>query len=209
MPRVVFRLYAELNDRLLPERRGRPFEVEVPSGQRLGEALGALGLATREIDLVLLNGARRPFTHPLIEGDRVAAYPVFEAFDVSPLLEGERPLRATRFFAGPGLSRLCLALREAGLDCDRWPGAAVPGQILLSREAPPQGATHALRILAPHWREQLCQLVARVHLEAKAGASRRCARCNATLEESARCGACGRKARSALRPRVLRNIYPS
>jgi sulfur carrier protein ThiS len=85
MARVVFRLYAALNDRLPPDRRQRSFEAEVPAGQGLGDALRDLGVDAARIDLALVNGDPSPLSHPLADGDRVAAYPVFESLDLASL----------------------------------------------------------------------------------------------------------------------------
>lgn len=168
MARVVFRLYAELNDHLPAGRRQRPFSEEVPPGQPLGEALAALGVLPGRVDLALVNGAPSPLARPLADGDRVAAFPVFESFDLAGLAP-TRPLRNPRFHARPPLLRLALALRALGLECTYGPATAAPGAIVLALDPAPSGATHWLR-LAGSWREQLADLVARLHLEGQLGA---------------------------------------
>lgn len=169
MARVVFRLYAELNDRLPPERRQRPFAIEVAPALPLGEALAALGTPAEEVDLALVNGVPAPLTHPLAEGDRVAAFPVFESFDLSALsVTREPPLRRPRFHARPPLLRLALALRALGFECTCGAAPAPDGAIVLAPEPAPAGATHWVR-LAGGWREQLPVLVARLHLEGRLG----------------------------------------
>jgi uncharacterized protein len=203
MPRVVVRLYAELNDRLPEERRLRPLELDVPRDQPAGEALRGLGIEPGEVELILLNGAPAPLSRPLVEGDRLAAYPVFEAFDVSPLLrDRSRPLRETRFCADPALARLAVALRLAGFDCESPPAGT--NRILLTREPVPAGATHALRIVERSWLAQLDWLFARLHL---ASGEARCSRCNAPLGGASACPACGRRTGGGLRARIRRRWH--
>ena len=202
MARVVIRCYAELNDRLPAEQRMRDFEVELVPGACLGDALRELGIGRDEVDLVLVNGEPAVPDRSLAPGDRVAVYPVFEAFDVAPLLREGEPLRQPRFTAQPRLLRLALALRALGFDVERGPAAGEVGRVFLSSDAAPAGSTHALCIASRHWRIQLDSTVARLQLEARLGRGRRCSRCNAALAEPA-CPACGRSARNGLRRRLL------
>ena len=44
----------------------------------------ALGVPHTEVELVLVSGESVGFERMLEEGDRVAVYPKFETFDVSP-----------------------------------------------------------------------------------------------------------------------------
>lgn len=75
MPRVVFRLYAQLNDRLPPDRRQLPMGIDVPAGETVGEALRGLEIDLAAVSTVLVNGAPATLGRLLAEGDRVAAYP--------------------------------------------------------------------------------------------------------------------------------------
>ena len=51
------------------------------------------------------------------EGDRVSVFPIFEALDITPVLEvRERPLRRTRFVLDTHLGRLATYLRLLGFD---------------------------------------------------------------------------------------------
>ncbi len=77
MPSVVFRVYAQLNDRLPPERRQTPIAVEVPGGTRLEDALRGIEVDAAGVGLVLVNGEPAALDRVLGEGDRVAAYPPF------------------------------------------------------------------------------------------------------------------------------------
>lgn len=90
---AVFRFYEELNDHLPPHRRKRPFIVEFEGEPTVGALIAALGVPAVEIDLLLVDGESADFECRLTGGERVAVYPVFERFDITPavVLPG-RPL---------------------------------------------------------------------------------------------------------------------
>src|SRR6202000_2782629 len=79
---VEVRAYAELNHFLAPQARGatgpRPFRPH----QTVKDVLEAMGIPHTEIDLILVNGDPADFDHRPTAGDRIAAYPMFEATDV-------------------------------------------------------------------------------------------------------------------------------
>src|SRR3954471_20914983 len=104
---TTFRFYEELNDFLAPERRGREFSVPCARAATTKHMIEALGVPHTEVELILLNGESVGFDALLLDGDRVAVFPTFESFDVTPLLQlrGE-PLRATRFVADAHLGGL-------------------------------------------------------------------------------------------------------
>ncbi len=77
----------------------------------------ALGVPHTEVELVLVNGESVGFGHPIRDGDRIAVYPKFEAFDITPLLRVRaQPLREPRFVADAHLGGLAHLLRMAGFD---------------------------------------------------------------------------------------------
>ena len=77
----------------------------------------ALGVPHTEVELILVNGESVGFDRRLREGERVAVYPKFEAFDVTPLLRvREQPLRNPKFIADAHLGALARRLRMAGFD---------------------------------------------------------------------------------------------
>lgn len=91
---AVFRFYAELNDFLPVERRGRPIERAFSGSPAVRDVVEALGVPHTEVDLVLVNGENVGFEHHLDDGDRVSVYPVFEVLDITPLNRlRPRPLR--------------------------------------------------------------------------------------------------------------------
>jgi len=56
------------------------------------------GVPHTEVELILHEGASIGLETPVGDGDRLAVYPMFESFDVRPLLRlRPRPLRRPRF----------------------------------------------------------------------------------------------------------------
>src|SRR5574338_1470785 len=117
MVTATFRFYEELNDFLPPERRKQEISVRCARAATTKHMIEALGVPHTEVELVLVNGESVGFERVLRDGDRVAVYPKFEAFDVTPLLRvRERPLRVTRFVADAHLGGLAHLLRLTGFD---------------------------------------------------------------------------------------------
>jgi hypothetical protein len=79
-----FRFYEELNDHLAPHRRKRTFMVELVGEPTVGELIAALGVPAAEVDLMLVDGESADFECRLTGGERVAVYPIFERFDITP-----------------------------------------------------------------------------------------------------------------------------
>src|ERR1700741_77674 len=114
---ATFRFYEELNDSPPPGGRGRKFPCRCARAVTAKHMIEALGVPHTEVELVLVNGESVGFDRMLGEGDRVAVYPKFEAFDVTPLLRvRERALRETRFIADAHLGGLAHLLRMTGFD---------------------------------------------------------------------------------------------
>src|SRR5574337_389075 len=86
MVTATFRFYEELNDFLPPERRKQEITVRCARAATTKHMIEALGVPHTEVELVLVNGESVGFERVLRDGDRVAVYPKFEAFDVTPLL---------------------------------------------------------------------------------------------------------------------------
>jgi len=99
-----FRFYEELNDHLPAHRRKRPFAVEFDEGPTVGELIAALGVPAAEVDLILVDGESADFERRLTGGERVAVYPIFERFDISPAtrLPGRPLCRKFRKSMGSG-----------------------------------------------------------------------------------------------------------
>lgn len=194
---VTVRAYEELNDFLPAARRKRPFEVPGAAGLPVSGLLERLGIPAGAVDLVLVAGRPSGLDRVLVEGDRVALYPVFEALDVggTTVLPG-RPLRDPRFFADEHLARLARYLRLAGFDTRLAEGAddraiveaaRSEGRILLTRDR------HLVEFLAPSHvlvprsgrpAEQFVEVVRRLQLESAARPFSRCMVCNSPLSDA-------------------------
>ena len=77
MATATLRFYAELNDRLSPERRKVDSEVSFEKGQSIGSLIESLDLPPEEVDLILANGEPVGFSYTVQEGDRLSIYPEF------------------------------------------------------------------------------------------------------------------------------------
>jgi uncharacterized protein len=117
MPTADFRFYEELNDHLPPARRKCTFAHPFDGSAAVKDVIEALGVPHTEIDLILVDGRSVRFSHRLRGGERIAVYPMFERFDIRPLLRlRPKPLRRTRFIADVPLGRLAGDLRRLGFD---------------------------------------------------------------------------------------------
>ncbi len=194
MGRVTFRFYEELNDFLAPSLRRRELEYPCAPGENVKHAIEALGVPHTEVEVILVNGESVGFECPLYGGERVAVYPVFEAFDVTPLLRlRDRPLRTTRFIADVHLGRLAAWLRMAGFDTlfesdfeDARIAeiAASEGRIVLTRDRKlleRRAITHGCYLHATTPEQQLRELFGRLDLARSVKPFTRCTACNAPL----------------------------
>ncbi len=189
------RFYAELNDFLAPDRRQRavryPFEVS-PS---VKDAIEALGVPHTEVSLILANGDPIDFAYRLADGDRISVFPAFETFDVSRTsLVRSEPLRRLRFVADTHLGKLARYLRLLGFDTrfdTDWNDDALArtssteGRVLLTRDRgllKRRVVAHGLFIRASKPRDQLFDVVRRLHLVAHLQPFTRCMACNGELE---------------------------
>jgi hypothetical protein len=194
MAAATFRFYEELNDFLAPERRRREFTATCARAATTKHMIEALGVPHTEVELILVNGASVGFGTLLREGDRVAVYPKFEAFDISPLLRvRERPLRETRFVADTHLGSLAHLLRMMGFDTlydnafadDEIERIAVlHGRIVLTRDRDllkRRSITHGCYVHALRPQQQLREIVDRLDLVRSARPFTLCPHCNAAL----------------------------
>ncbi|MBN2429760.1 MAG: hypothetical protein JXK94_15605 [Deltaproteobacteria bacterium] len=83
---IECRFYEELNDHLPPHRRKHSFTVDFKGEPAAGELIAALGVPLDEVDLLLVNGESTVFERRLKGGERVAVYPLFEQFDITPIV---------------------------------------------------------------------------------------------------------------------------
>jgi uncharacterized protein len=194
MMTATFRFYEELNHFLAPERRGREFGCACARAATTKHMIEALGVPHTEVELVLVNGESVGFGRVLAEGDRVAVYPKFEAFDVTPLLRvREQPLRTTRFVADAHLGGLARLLRLTGFDTlydNRFQDAEIErlcvaqGRIVLTRDRDllkRRAVSHGCYVRALRSEAQLREVFDRLDLARSARPFTRCLSCNAML----------------------------
>ena len=192
--RATFRFYEELNDFLAPDRRGHEFSVPCARAATTKHMIEALGVPHTEVELILLNGESVGFERLLADGDRVAVYPTFETFDVTPLLRlRTQPLRVSRFVADAHLGGVAHLLRMMGFDTlydnafaddeiERL--ARSDHRIVLTRDREllkRGGITHGMYVRALRSTEQLHEVFERLDLARGAQPFTRCLHCNARL----------------------------
>jgi len=196
MTHATFRFYEELNDFLPADRRRREFTCACPPAATVKHMIEALGVPHTEVELVLLNGESVGFERTLLDGDRVAVYPVFERLDISPLLRVRaRPLRVLRFVADAHLGGLAALLRMSGFDTlyhnafDDGEIAEIgahQGRIVLTRDREllkRRIISHGCYLHARKPREQLGELFERLDLARSARPFSLCLRCNHPLRK--------------------------
>jgi uncharacterized protein len=191
---VDVRAYAELNDFLGPESRGVTVRRPFRSHQTVKDVLEAMGIPHTEVDLILVNGDPEDFSHRPNVGDRIAAYPMFEALDIGST---ERlrpvPLRDPRFVVDVNLGRLARLLRVLGFDV--WWSSEADDQtltdislneqrILLTRDRAllkRRAITHGLFVHSEQPEQQTVEVIRRLDLRQRLTPLTRCLRCNGRL----------------------------
>lgn len=114
---ATFRFYEELNDFLPVGLRKVDFPFEFIGKPTVKDVIEANGVPHTEIDLILIDGESTGFDHPMQGGERVSVYPVFESYDITPLIHlREKPLRGTKFIVDVNLGKLAQKLRLSGFD---------------------------------------------------------------------------------------------
>jgi len=191
---VEVRAYAELNDFLPAESRGLTVRRPFRGHQTVKDVLEAMGIPHTEVDLILVNGASRGFGYRPSVGDRIAAYPMFEALDVAPITRlRPAPLRDPRFVVDVNLGRLARLLRVLGFDV-WWSSGADDAtladvsrgerRILLTRDRgllKRRTITHGLFVHSQDPEEQAVEVIRRLDLAHRLAPFTRCLRCNGTL----------------------------
>ncbi len=193
--RAVLRFYAELKDLLSRGHRSgtvtRTFDV--PGSVK--DAIEACGVPHTEVELILANGESVDFSYRLADGDRISVYPMFEAFDISPIVR-VRPevLRRVLFVLDGHLRRLAGYLRLLGFDSlcsNAWSDHELVAisteqhRILLTRDVgllKHGSITHGSYVRAIDPRQQLIEIVRRFHLSDRINPFTRCIPCNGLLE---------------------------
>jgi uncharacterized protein with PIN domain len=114
---VSVRFYGELNDFLPAAQRQATLVCGLESSTSIKDLVETLGVPHPEIDLLVVNGESRDFACRVRDGDRVAVYPPFRAFELDAHARlGPSPQIEPRFVADVHLGRLAAYLRLAGFD---------------------------------------------------------------------------------------------
>jgi len=194
-----FRFYAELNDFLPAESRGRPVERRFDAPASVKDCIESFGVPHTEVELVLVNGAPVDFTYRVRDADAISVYPVFESLDVTPVPRVRAaPLRNLRFVLDVHLGRLAAYLRMAGFDAEYRNDAADPelaetvarGQrVLLTRDRYLLMRSNVDRgyfVRSNEPKRQLVEVLKRFELANSLRPFTRCMRCNGELTEVSR-----------------------
>lgn len=195
MNRAEFRFYAELNDFLPPAQRGAPIGYAFNDNPGIKDPIEALGVPHTEVDLIVVDGESRGFDYQLRDGDRVAVYPVFEGFDISPIvkLRGQ-PLRRSAFVLDVHLGKLARLLRLLGFDVlyrNDYRDAEIveislrEHRIILTRDRRllyHKCITHGYFIRSDQPLTQAREVLARFQLEQAVRPFHRCLLCNGEIE---------------------------
>ncbi|MFC3110767.1 Mut7-C RNAse domain-containing protein [Undibacterium arcticum] len=194
MVMATFRFYEELNDFLAPARRRHAFDWPCARAATTKHMIEALGVPHTEVELVLVNGESVGFDRLLQDGDRIAVYPKFESFDITPLLRvRDHSLRVTRFVADAHLGGLARLLRMCGFDTlydnqfedsEIETIAAREGRIVLTRDRDllkRRTITHGCYVHALKSSEQLREIVERLDLARSVLPFTLCLSCNIPL----------------------------
>lgn len=188
------RAYAELNNFLPAESRGVTVRRPFRSHQTVKDVLEAMGIPHTEVDLILVNGSPQGFNYRPSVGDRIAAYPMFEALDIGSTARLRPvPLRNPRFVVDVNLGRLARLLRVLGLDVWWSSDADDPTladisrneqRILLTRDRgllKRSAITHGLFVHSQDPEQQAVEVIRRLDLKQRLAPFTRCLRCNGTL----------------------------
>jgi hypothetical protein len=191
---VDVRAYAELNDFLASESRGLTVRQPFRTHQTVKDVLEAMGIPHTEVDLIVVNGNAVDFTHRPAPGDRIAAYPMFEALDIGSTSRLRPvPLRDSRFVVDVNLGRLAWLLRMLGFDV-WWSSDAddetmvdislAQRRILLTRDRAllkRRVITHGVFVHSGDPEEQTLEVIRRLDLSERLAPFTRCLRCNGEL----------------------------
>ncbi len=199
MSAAQFRFYAELNDFLPDDNRGRELTRFFSVSGSVKDFVESFGVPHTEVDLVLANGKPVDFSYPVRDGDRVSVYPVFESLDITPVSRVRPvPLRTLRFLLDVHVGRLAAYLRMAGFDAlygnqasdaELASTVAREGRVLLTRDRFLLMRTSVERgywVRSTEPKQQLLEVVKRFDLAGSMRPFTRCMDCNTLLEEASR-----------------------
>jgi uncharacterized protein with PIN domain len=189
-----FRFYEELNDFLPVRQRRQTVRYAFNGRPAIKDPIEALGVPHTEVDLIVVNGQSVGFDYHLQDGDRVAVYPCFEAFDLSPIVKlRESPLRQTAFILDVHLGKLARFLRLLGFDAlyrndydddELVQISAREHRILLTRDRRllfHKTITHGYFLHSTNAMEQTREVIERFDLTGNVRLFTRCSECNGAI----------------------------
>lgn len=196
---ATLRFYAELKE-LLPKdlRSGtvtRTFDV--PGSVK--DMIEACGVPHTEVDLIVVDGRSVDFSYLVNDREYISVFPVFESLDITSIVKVRPvPLRTVRFVVDDHLGRLAGFLRLLGFDTlyDRdWDDPELvristsEQRILLTRDVgllKHGSITHGCHVRSTDPREQVTEVVRRLHLTRHLAPFTRCTTCNGELVQVAK-----------------------
>lgn len=189
---ATFRFYAELND-FLSDGPTITRSFDVPGSVK--DLIESCGVPHTEVDLIIVDGQSVGFDYQVQHRDRIAVYPVFESFDITPIVKVRPdPLRETSFVADVHLGTLARFIRLLGFDTvydtalDDAELARISSdedRILITRDVgllKRGSVTHGYCVRSDDPRDQVIEVARRFHLEGRLQPFSRCMVCNGRLQ---------------------------
>lgn len=189
-----FRFYEELNDFLPKELHKKSFNYSFTGKPSMKNTIEAIGVPHVEIDLILVDGTSVDFDFLLMGEEDISVYPIFESFDISPVVRlRPEPLRETRFVVDVNLGKLAQKLRLLGFDTlyrndfedDEIVRISVlENRIILTRDKgvlKHTNATHGYWVRNYDPLKQLQEVIDRLQLQHRFSPFSRCSKCNGKL----------------------------
>ena len=196
---AYFRFYEELNDFLPDTQKKQTLTYSFQGNPGIKDPIEALGVPHTDVELIIVNGTSVGFDYQLQNQDRVAVYPVFESFDVTPLVRlREKPLRQPCFILDVNLGKLAKLLRLLGFDAayrNDYADADVVRigssnqRIILSRDRRllyHKAITHGYWVRAVDPEQQLTEVIRRFDLYRSIQPFHRCLDCNGLISSVAK-----------------------
>lgn len=191
---AFFRFYEELNDFLPRVQRKVRFSYQFAGKPSIKDTIEAIGVPHTEIDLVLVDGVSVDFDYKMQGTEQVSVYPVFESFDIRPLIHlRPKPLRDTKFVVDVNLGTLASKLRLLGFDTlynNKFDDNEIVDislhekRIILTRDKgifKYSAVTHGYWVRSDHIDTQLREVIRRLQLENSFRPFTRCSHCNGVL----------------------------
>jgi len=189
-----FRFYEELNDFLPQKWKKKSFAYSFSGITTVKNIIEAIGVPHAEIDLILVDNISVGFDYILKGGENISVYPVFESFDISPLIRlRPKPLRKIKFIVDVNLGKLAQKLRLLGFDtlfkndyddADIVADAAKQKRIILTRDIgvlKHSAITHGYFVRNDDPKKQLAEVIERFQLQNHFKPFSRCSVCNSKM----------------------------